>query len=310
MVKIRLVYIFFFMMFFALIARLFYWQIAMGKDLARQARIQHQSGQKISAPRGNILANDGTWLAAREEAWKAYAWIPEIKDVNGVADALAPFFVEEEGEAALLEEAGRIKALLARNDVSWVPLKSRLQREKKEKIEALNLAGVGFEPEETRTYPEGSAAAHLLGFVGKDDEGENMGYSGLEGFYDLPLSGKPGFLEREKDAAGVPIFPGASLEISAIGGVDLLTHIDKAVQMSLDRKLLEGIEKYEAKGGSAIVMEPKSGAILAISSYPSYEPAKYFDYGNEYFKDVTVSDSFEPGSVFKVLVMAAALDAG
>ncbi len=311
MFKVRLVYIFFSVLFLALIVRLFYWQVIKAKNLAKQARAQYQSGEKISASRGNILARDATWLAARGEAWKVYAWVPEVVDVNYTADTLAPFFVGSDGgKSVLAEEAGRIKSQLTRDDVSWVPLKSRVTGQVKESLEEMELPGIGFEPEETRVYPEASSAAHLLGFVGKDDEGEPTGYFGLEGYYDLPLSGKPGFLEREKDAVGVPIFTGTSLEISAIGGVDLQTHIDKAVQSNLDKKLLEGIEKYGAKGGSAIVMDPKSGAIFGGASFPSYEPSEYFNYGDEFFKDVNVSDSFEPGSIFKVLVMAAALDAG
>lgn len=310
MSKIRCVYIFFGLAFFALIVRLFYWQIVKARDLARDAGAQYQFGKKLEAPRGNILASDGTWLAARGEAWQAYAWIPEVTDVNKVADTLAPYFLEEPSRTDLLNEANRIKTLLTKKDVSWVPLKTRLSKEVKASIEEAKLAGIGFDPEETRMYPEASAAANMLGFVGKDENGESTGYSGLEGFYNLPLSGKPGFREGEKDATGNAIFSGANLEISAINGIDLLTHIDKGIQTILDKKLSEGIEKYGAKGGSAVIMEPKSGAVLAASSFPSYDPGKYYEFGDEFFKNQIVSDSFEPGSIFKVIVMAAGLDAG
>ncbi|MEK7112039.1 MAG: penicillin-binding protein 2, partial [Patescibacteria group bacterium] len=155
-----------------------------------------------------------------------------------------------------------------------------------------------------------SSAAHLLGFVGKDEEGGDLGYFGLEGYYNLALSGKPGFESLEKDAQGTPILLGDTSEILAINGVDLLTNIDKAVQRSLEKRLLEGMERYGASGGTAIVMNPTNGAILGMSSFPSYDPKNYFKFGDSFFKNPAVSDTFEPGSVFKVLIMAAALDAG
>ena len=130
----------------------------------------------------------------------------------------------------------------------------------------------------------------------------------MEGYYDLILSGKPGFVTREKDAKGFPILLGDFREITAIGGVDLLTHTDKTIQHILDKGLLSGIEKYGAAGGTAIVMNPKDGAILAMSSYPSYDPVNYSKFGDEFFKNPAVSNSFEPGSIFKILIMSAALE--
>jgi stage V sporulation protein D (sporulation-specific penicillin-binding protein) len=310
--RIKLVSLLVFIAFAALIVRLFFWQIINGQRLSAEARAQYQAGRNIEAPRGNILASDGTWLAARADSWLVYASLPDLKeDPRRIADKLAPFFVEEEAaREELLEEIDRLAGLMDRNGVVWSPLKHNVSSEVKENIAALEIEGIGFEREETRVYPEASAAAHLLGFVGKNEEGGNVGYFGLEGYYNLTLSGKPGFVAEELDARGIPIPIGDTQEVSAIGGVDLLTNIDKSIQLSLDKKLSEGVEKYEAKGGTAIVMDPKTGAILGMSSYPSYDPANYEDFGNEYFKNPAVSDTFEPGSIFKVLVMSAALDTG
>lgn len=310
--RIKLVSLLFFVAFAALIVRLFFWQILNGQRLSSEARAQYQAGRNIEAPRGNVLASDGTWLAARADSWLVYASLPDLKeDPRRVADKLAPFFVEEDaGRKELLEEIDRLAQMMDRNGVVWSPLKHNVSNQAKENIAALNIEGIGFEREETRVYPEASAAAHLLGFVGKDEDGENVGYFGLEGYYNLTLSGKPGFVAEELDARGIPIPIGDNQEVSAIGGVDLLANIDKSIQLSLDKKLLEGIEKYGAKGGTAIVMDPKTGAIIGMSSYPSYDPASYQNFGNEYFKNPAVSDTFEPGSIFKVLVMSAALDAG
>lgn len=310
--RLKLVAAFFLTIFIILSVRLFFWQIIRGKDLSAQARDQYRTGKNIVAPRGNILANDSTWLAARGEAWLVYASLPDIKDdPRKIADKLAPFFLDEEIEKSeILKEVERIYSLLTKKETVWVPIKHKIDTEVKRNIEALGLEGIGFEKQETRMYPEASSAAHLLGFVGKDSEGEDIGYFGLEGYYNASLSGKPGFLGREKDARGLPIGIGDMTEVVAVAGVDLLTHIDKTIQLLLDEKLSEGIEKYGAVGGTAIVMNPKDGAILAMSAFPSYDPANYSEYGDEYFKNPIVSDSFEPGSIFKVLIMAAGLDSG
>jgi len=270
--------------------------------LSQEAKSQYQTGKEVTAPRGNILAKDNSFLAARKDAWLVFASIPEIKKTpKEIANKLAPLLVDNPED---------IENLLLKEGLVWVPLKDKVSTEVKKNIESLGIVGVGFEKKDTRYYPEASSAAHLLGFVGKNHEGEDTGYFGLEGFYNMILSGKAGFLTSEKDAQGLPILLGKTKEVSAISGVDLLTNIDKTIQMALEKKLLEGIEKYGAKEGTAIVMDPASGAVLGMSSYPSYEPEKYFDYGDLYFKNPAISDTFEPGSVFKILVMAVALDAG
>lgn len=118
-------------------------------------------------------------------------------------------------------------------------MKQKVSSQTKKDIERLGIEGIGFEPQEDRVYPEGSEAAHLLGFVGKNDEGADVGYFGLEGYYDLSLSSKPGYQSEEKDAKGIPILLGGANQVSAIRGIDLLTHIDKTAQKILDEKLLE-----------------------------------------------------------------------
>ena len=298
--------------FFLLLIRLFYWQVYKGSELAIEARGQQQVGRVLSTTRGDILASDRSFWAASTDAWLVWANPTELKASRGeIADALSVLFVEDSTEKdEVLKEANRLKELLNRNDQVWVALKQKVSRETKEKIEESKFAGIGFEREENRFYTEASAAAHLLGFVGKDADGNDQGYFGLEGYYDLVLSGKPGFLMRERDAVGLPIAVGTSREVSAVRGVDLLTYIDKAVQFNVEAKLKDGIEKYGAKGGSVIVMNPKTGGIMGMSSYPSYNPLKYFDFGDKFFLNPGISLSYEPGSIFKVLVMASALDSG
>jgi cell division protein FtsI/penicillin-binding protein 2 len=288
--------------------KLFSWQILKAGDLAYQAKLQHQEGNRITARRGNILASDGTWLAASVEGWLVYADRPKLQgSVRTIANQLAPFFVSDD---ELLGEAMRLEELLAKKDIVWVPLKNKVPAETKGNLQALGIPGIGFDEEDLRFYPEASAGAQVLGFVGKNEEGEDKGYFGLEGFYDLVLSGKPGFVKRESDASGVPLFSGAlGKEIAARQGVDLLLNLDKTVQRIVEIKLASAIEQYGAKSGTVIVLDPKTGAVLAMVSYPSYDPREYHKYGDEFFKNPAISDSFEPGSIFKPLVMAAALDA-
>jgi len=302
----------FIVLFALLIARLFYWQVIKGAELSEQANKQYKSSEIVTARRGSILAFDKSYLALRTEAWLVFASPQKITlSEKSIANKLASFFVEDESDKrALLEETIRLEELLSKKELVWIPLKQKVSGETKKNIEAMDIKGVGFEQEEGRHYPEASSSAQILGFVGKDEKGNDLGYFGLEGYYNLALTGKPGFLGREKDARGVPILLNGSSQVDAVSGVDLITSIDKRVQILTESKLKEGIEKYGAKAGSVTIMNPKNGEIIAMASNPSFDPREYWKYGDSFFKNPVVTDTFEPGSIFKVLVMSAGLDAG
>jgi len=288
--------------------RLFYWQVLNSEQLAAAAEKQHWVSFEIPARRGEILAGDGFPLATNQEAFLVFASIPDLEEKpQNIAAKIAPFLVIEE-EISQIEEL--IKQRLKRDDLVWVPLHHKVSRQTKEVLENLKIAGIGFEEEEKRGYPEGSSAAHLLGFVGLDINGRDKGYFGLEGFYDLELRGQPGFFRREKDASGKPILVGESKEERREHGRSLQTTIDRSVQFVVEEKLQKGLKRYGAISGSVIVMEPKTGAILAMASLPAYDPANYWKYDKSLFPNPAIASSYEPGSTFKVLVMAAALDAG
>jgi len=312
--RLRLISIFFILTSLSVVARLFYWQVIKTGELTRQARAQQVTNQKIDAQRGSVLAADGTWMVSSVDSWRVYASLTELtKDPKDVANELAPLLVDdakedEDPQNLLLNEAMRLEGLLSRDGV-WVSLKNQVSREKKQNIEALSIDGIGFELQESRVYPEGSSSAQLLGFVGKEEEGSSKGYFGLEGFYDLTLAGRPGFLEREANALGVPLIGGLSRQREASRGVDLLTHIDKTIQILVEQKLKDAMELYGASQGTVIVLRPEDGAVLAMAAEPSFDPASYSDFSNELFKNPAISDSFEPGSVFKPVIMASALDA-
>ncbi len=305
--RLKITIVFFGFLFAAVLSRLFYWQIIKGQELNTEAGYQYSGSKKIEASRGNIYASDGTWFAVMRTNWLLFAETKKInKSSKEIANLLAPLFVSEEN---ILLEVERIQELIDKKDSVWVPIRHRLTSDIKQKIIDMNIKGLGFDPEENRFYPEGSSSAQLLGFVGKNNEGKDTGYFGLEGYYDLSLTGKSGYQERKKDLKGAPLLSEGLQEANSMSGTDLNTYIDKRIQTSIEEKLKEAQEKYGAKEGSVIVMDPKSGGILGMASYPSYDPAKYYEYDGVLYRNPAISDTFEPGSVFKVIVMAAGLDA-
>jgi len=306
--RINLLLIFFILLGGLVGYKLFYWQVLKSEELAAAAERQHWVSFEIPAKRGDILAADGFPLATSEEAFLVFASIPDLKEKpEVVASKIAPLLAEG-GEVAETEQM--IKQRVSREDLVWVPLRHKVSRQAKENLEKLNISGIGFEEEEKRNYPEGSASAHLLGFVGADINGKDKGYFGLEGYYDLELRGQPGFVRREKDALGRPILIGESRQEERVNGKSLLTTIDRSVQLIVEEKLKKGLKRYGAVSGSVVVMNPRNGAILAMASLPNYDPAYYWKYDKSLFPNPVIASSYEPGSTFKVLVMAAAIDSG
>lgn len=160
-----------------------------------------------------------------------------------------------------------------------------------------------------RLFPAGSQSAYLTGLVGKDESGQDIGYFGLEGYYDRQLRGKPGRINQQTDVFNRPILIGKTSVSPAIEGSDLYTSIDPSVQHFAMQNLIWGLNQYQAAGGTITVMESVSGKILAMVSIPNYDPNQYTLYRNEIFKNPIITSGYEPGSTFKPLVMAAALDA-
>lgn len=299
--------------------RLFTWQIVKYDVFASAAQNQHQTSTVIQAKRGSIFASDGFSLASSKEAWLVWASLPSIKEPDTLARKIAEVIVEEPADKKLSlslkslddlieEETIQLTRNLNRTDVSWVPLAKKVSKEKKEQIQSFNFSGIGFDLEEDRNYPEGSMGAHVLGFVGRDSADESKGYFGLEGYYDLTLSGLGGVKDWEKDALGVPILAGISRKLTASDGLSLKTHFDRTVQYTIEEHLTSGLEKYGALAGSVVVMRPQDGAILGLASSPSFDPSRYSSFSRESYVNPVVSSTFEPGSIFKVIVMAAALD--
>ncbi len=318
--RLRVIQTFIYLSFVAILARLWFWQIIESDNLTARAEQQRVSSKTLLAPRGSVLFADGSILAASEPTFALFAQPKIIKQKDQVAKTLAEIIwdyryknesqiEEEEKKAQILELKVQFLEKLSK-DLFWVSLNQKVDLETKLKIDKENFYGVGFDPGLTRFYPEGSSSAHLLGFVSADDYGADTGYFGLEGYYNGELKGKNGSLTEDKDAMGLPILIGTYQVKDARAGASLTLNIDRTIQHIVENNLKVDIEKYGAKGASAVVMEPKTGAILALASYPNYDPADVKNFAKEYFKNPIVADGYEPGSTFKVLVMAAALNEG
>src|SRR3989344_164226 len=306
--RIGFIKILFLLFLFGIMTRLFYWQVVRADELKVMAEGQHFENLQIPAIRGDIKTSDGFSLATSRPNFLVYA-LPKTlteQEKKDLATILAKLLSlgEKEYEEILKKE---FSEKLSQN-LYWVSLVKNLNFDMKNKINNLKLKGIGFSETSSRFYPEGSSSAQLLGFVGSNQRGEDTGYFGLEGFYNGELKGVAGNIRQERDALGLPIIFGQFLGIFKKDGKSLQTNIDRSVQFIVEQTLKKDIERYGAKAASAIVMDPESGAILAMASYPSYDPANFTKYPKEYYRNPIVADSYEPGSTFKVLVMAAAIN--
>ena len=297
----RLIAIFlaFALFYVAILLKLFYWQIVEAEGLRLAGRSQSTLSLVTTAKRGDILFHDKFPLATNKISYLLYANPKKVDSTDSYSKLLSPI---------LQVDSASIAARLSQN-LYWVSLQSRLNYEHKKEIDNLHLGALGFEQQTERDYPEASMAAHLIGFVGKNQDGEDQGYFGIEGFYDRQLKGRPGSTYLIKDALGNPILTDVR-EDKKIDGRNLITSIDRSVQYMADTELKKGLEQYQAEGASVIIMQTKTGKILAASSYPKFDPQKYWEYDGKFYTSPIVSSLFEPGSTFKVLVMAAGIDSG
>ncbi len=232
-----------------------------------------------------------------------------LEDLKQIESTGGATLTDADRDAKLKQQEDEISKKLSQ-DLFWVSLNRKIDLSTKQALQKMDLKGVGFDETSLRFYPEGSSSAHLLGFVASDAYGEEVGYFGLEGYYNGELKGKTGTLTQEKDAMGLPILIGKFLIQNAKDGKTLSLNIDRSIQHIAEEKLKEGIKKYKAKGASAIIMDPKTGKILAMASFPTYDPLRAFEYPKQYHRNPITADSYEPGSTFKVLVMGAAINEG
>lgn len=295
MTKIRLLLIVFLFLYGAILLRLFYIQV-----LNPITAVDYLNTRKIQPERGRIFDRNLQPLVTNQTKYQLFMEPKNVKDQENLKIKLS----RELG----VEEA----SLAARMDMTkqWVALYNGITQDQKDRIDALKLPGIGFDPSPARFYPEGSSSAHIVGFVGKNQEGEDVGYFGIEGYYDRDLAGLPGLIRSDLDLVGRPIFLGTQEKIDPENGRDLILTVDKTVQDIVKRKLVAGAEKYGVKEGCVIVANPSTLEILGLSCVPDFNPEDYYDFDQSYYVNQAISTLYEPGSTFKPLVMAAGIQEG
>ena len=292
----------------AVVLRLWYWQIVEGDQLAQAAQKQYRSTASINQPRGDILASDGFPLVSDEPVYSLIANPAKITNGNDYLNILFPL-VEGNASPSASRQAKRMwSEYLSDSKIQWLPLAKNISSQTAQTIADLKLPGISLENSTVRDYPESSMAAQLLGFVGSDKDGYPKGYFGLEGYYDRLLAGTSGVIEQDRDAQGNPIMTGTYEERLGQKGKDLVLYMDRGAQFIAQTALQDGLEKYGASAGTVTVMDPETGGILAMASLPTYDPTKFENEDPNLFPNPVVSESFEPGSIFKPIVMAAAIN--
>ncbi len=267
-----------------------------------KAQAQQEVTVKLNPFRGMIYVHgegDNTIALALNEPRAAVAVVPRnVKDKILTAKKLAPLINTTEKE--LFEKIN--------NDKPYIPPVARsLPLTVGHQIEDLALPGVSISTESYRTYPEGSLAAQVLGFV----NAEGNGQYGVEGYYDSQLQGFAGNVKGERDGWGNTYIDSTTATNNK--GADVVLTIDRDVQATVEQMLQAAMDKFKAKSGSVIIVDPKTGKIIALANAPSFDPNAFNQVKADEqsrFQNISISRAFEPGSVMKSITIAAALDSG
>lgn len=283
------------------IVRLFYLQVIRHEHYRTAAHQGQYKEYEIPSDRGIIEAHDGNSvvpIVLNEEVYTLFADPKYIKDPKAAADSIARVIGGNAGDYE-----GKMRA-----DTRYAILAKKLPKDKHEALDKLEIKGLGTRVTPQRTYPQGSLAAQILGFV--NDEGE--GKYGVEQFLDSQLKGKPGELKAITDAQGVPLVgAGDNVQRDPEPGKRITLTIDLSMQRRAEDTLKTHLESVKSKSGSVIVMDPTSGAIKAMANYPTYNPAEFNKVEDAaVFTNGAVSSPMEPGSVMKTLTVAAGLNEG
>ncbi|HKY51079.1 MAG TPA: penicillin-binding transpeptidase domain-containing protein, partial [Candidatus Limnocylindria bacterium] len=292
--RLRVLFALFAVASLVLSLRVGYWQ-TIGRDaLLEAATEQLRSDLVLEAQRGVIRDRSGAVLATTVDLRSLYAIPKRIPDHAAAAAKLAPL---------IATPAPSIITALA-SGAEWLYLKRRLPEPVAKAVEALAIPGLGFEPEPKRLYPHDTLAAHVLGFVNDDGAGQY----GVEGAYDAVLRGVPGRLVVERDPRDRELALGLRTAVPPKNGADLVLTIDLVVQTAAERVLQQAIEREKAPSGSILVLDPRDGAILALASWPTFDPARIALADPQSLQNRASSWTFEPGSTMKAVTIAAGLD--
>ena len=279
----------------AIETRLVYLQVFARADLVARAERQQERTQPSPAKRGDILDRRGRVLATSVDADTIYAVPSAIGDATDAAKRICQALGDCEGRdrQALADRLGTRRA--------FAYVRRQVSPEQARRVAALNLDGIGFVKESRRFYPNKELAAHLLGYVGLD----NTGLNGLEYTYDSKIRGKPGTILVHTDARR-HVF--SRFERPPTSGSSVELTVDEYLQHIAERELRAGVASNRAQGGSAIVMNPRTGEILAMANEPTFNPNAFRDAQENERRNRAVQDLYEPGSTFKVVTASAALE--
>lgn len=271
-------------------------QIFHHEDYRRRAERQQQKVIELDAPRGTIYDRNGVELAVSVEVQSAFAVPREVADPAKTASAIARLLPDVDG-AKLLRQL--------RSDREFVWAARKLDPPQAKALKALDLPGLYFLPESKRYYPLHELAAPVLGYMGTDGHG----LAGLEAEFDKEIAGKSSRRRVLRDARQGTVVRDDRSFADAEAGQDLRLTLDATLQYVAEREVGQALEQFHAKSASAVFLDPRSGAVLAMASLPSFDPNRFADTAAENRRNRTIQDAFEPGSTFKMVTVAAALEA-
>ncbi|MFP5466962.1 MAG: peptidoglycan D,D-transpeptidase FtsI family protein [Gammaproteobacteria bacterium] len=282
--------------FLGLAGRAAYVQVFGNDFFQRQGEVRYARTIELPANRGKIFDRNGLLLASSVEAKSIWA-IPE--DVDKADPKLREL-------ARLLEmPLSELRKRLSNDDKTFVWIKRQVDEPVAKKIAELGIKGMYQRPEYKRQYPEGEAAAHVVGFTNVEDRGQE----GVELAFHPQLAGRDGSRRVIKDRLG-RVIEGVGDEVSPVNGPDLQLSIDAKVQYFAYQKLREAVQAHKAKAGSAVVLDVQTGEVLALANYPGYDPNRRRNLSGEQLRNRALTDSFEPGSTIKPFIAALALEKG
>lgn len=279
----------------AIEARLVYLQVFRHDELATRAERQQSRTVEAPAKRGDILDRNGRILAYSVDADTIYAVPGELGDVEAATAALCRAL----GDCDAKDRQAMIERI--RKGKYFAYIRRQVWPEQSARVAALELPGIGFIKESKRTYPNSDLASHVLGYVGVD----NVGLAGIERAYDSLILGRAGTVLVERDAHGNAF---SRIERPPSAGASLELTIDQNLQHIAERELRAGVRWSGASGGTAIVMDPNSGEILAMANAPDFNPNSYRDAREETRRNRAIQDLYEPGSTFKIVTASAAFE--
>jgi len=293
-VRVILISFFIFFSFVLVVGRMFQLQVLKKEQLYKLAARQQSSQIPLVPKRGTIYDRNENELAVSIEVDSAYAESKKVVEVEKTVRKLSAIFQNDQKELR--------EKLKSRKSFEWIERK--ISPKEAEAVKALNLSGIHFLRENKRFYPNSHLAAHIIGFVGLDSKG----LEGIELQHDALLNGKQNVLITERDAMGRGIMTGGGPYEKEEHYRNIILTIDKQIQHVAETELSHSVQKWGANGGMVIVMDPKTGKILALTSYPFFNPNQFIQYRPRSWRNRAISDVFEPGSMFKAFLAAAVFE--